>query len=895
MYIYIYIYSNTCCQSIWYTTSITFELFCSSNLPKNLNCCVCVCVRVHISYQNMKIYIHYIGTKAECQQVAIKLNITDDDNLKNSQEIISHFVKLYNKKQKKKKLNGRLNENEIKLKFNKTSKKFINDSIAIDVESGADIYAVDVMNNNNNNNNNTTKKKKKNTNNNNNNNNKTTTTTEKVNNNTTSIPPAPSTSKKNITRHSPATQETIKQLTIKAVDAFHKKALRAARISFETILQLDSNNLNARVGIAEIYLKNKKYSKMISILMPTPYSLSNPAPWSSNSKVLEYMGDAYYYMKQYKESLKAYDSSLHSILKEKNNGSSSPPPQITKEQKVHSILTLKVKMANVLYDAGEQDAGINIVQNIFKETEEFIPSLILYAKAAWERSQKAAAIQILLKGIVKDSENKLLREHICEMISADGGMKDLMETFVGETGSGLSSALAFLGTILKDHGKILSSSILYEKAIEATPSSASYALNLMHVYEIGGNFRKALSTAERFLKWNMYNGTKGIRSILDEDILLALSKLPHKTEITDDNGDDSSTTQKTKKTDESKKYPINTLKFNVNPNEFEIKWQSGDHSHAIISEPDDHTLPIFTPAMLKLASPEKKLTNEELDHIALYFTIVKILFCIGEIQVIPRLVYLIEIVRKHFSLHKTTVRNEHAYYCCIAQLLVTLISNDNKQATGKLDDETKNETTPSITNEKPIYICGDSHTLPLAWRKVKLQNQDCRLIPALATGVKAYHLRPESKFYPKVNFKNVTNKIPLESTVVFVFCEIDCREGILLAVEKDRYKDVDAGIRHVVEIYMKALEDLIAAKKFKAFIHPVIPVLNETRLMVIKFNKVLKEYVLKRNKNVMVWIGDFFDDLLDNNGMLKKEYELDGTHLSPNYIPLLINELERNM
>ena len=35
--------------------------------------------------------------------------------------------------------------------------------------------------------------------------------------------------------------------------------------------------------------------------------------------------------------------------------------------------------------------------------------------------------------------------------------------------------------------------------------------------------------------------------------------------------------------------------------------------------------------------------------------------------------------------------------------------------------------------------------------------------------------------------------------------------------------------------------------------------------MVIKFNKILKEYVLKRNKNVMVWIGDFFDDLLDNN------------------------------
>ena len=101
------------------------------------------------------------------------------------------------------------------------------------------------------------------------------------------------------------------------------------------------------------------------------------------------------------------------------------------------------KLANVLYDAGEQEAAINIVQNIFKETEEFIPSLILYAKAANDRSQRAAAIQILLKGIVKDSENKVLRQNIADMVGADGGMKDLMETFVGETGNGCQAHWPF--------------------------------------------------------------------------------------------------------------------------------------------------------------------------------------------------------------------------------------------------------------------------------------------------------------------------------------------------------------------------------------------------------------------------------------------------------------------
>ena len=61
--------------------------------------------------------------------------------------------------------------------------------------------------------------------------------------------------------------------------------------------------------------------------------------------------------------------------------------------------------------------------------------------------------------------------------------------------------------------------------------------------------------------------------------------------------------------------------------------------------------------------------------------------------------------------------------------------------------------------------------------------------------------------------------------------------------------------------------------------------------MVVKFNKVLKKYVLQRRES-MIWVGDFFGGLLED-GKLKKAYELDGTHLSPNYIPLLVNELDR--
>ena len=423
----------------------------------------------------------------------------------------------------------------------------------------------------------------------------------------------------------PAAAETIKQLLINAGKDMKKKALRSARVSFETILQLDSQNLHARLGLAEIYLRNRKYSKIVSTLLPSPDHSKSPS-WSSNSKVLEYLGDAFYYQKKYKESLKAYDTSLHSILQENVIKSGGRIEATAKADRVNSILSLKVKLANVLYDAGEQEAAINIVQNIFKETEEFIPSLILYAKAANDRSQRAAAIQILLKGIVKDSENKVLRQNIADMVGADGGMKDLMETFVGETGNGLSSALAFLGTILKDHGKILASAILYEKAVEATPDSASYSLNLMHVYEIAGNYRKALSVAIRFLEWNMTKGTKGVRCVSDEDVLQVLRSLKV--------GGDAEARPTA--------YPIDTLNFDVDPDEFKLTWMAGKTPMQLWRNEDSHTLPLMSPATLKLAAPTKKLSNEELDHLAIYFTIVKILFCVGEVQMLPRLVYLIE-------------------------------------------------------------------------------------------------------------------------------------------------------------------------------------------------------------------------------------------------------------
>ena len=49
----------------------------------------------------------------------------------------------------------------------------------------------------------------------------------------------------------------------------------------------------------------------------------------------------------------------------------------------------------------------------------------------------------------------------------------------------------------------------------------------------------------------------------------------------------------------------------------------------------------------------------------------------------------------------------------------------------------------------PRFLPGDSHCLPLAWRTVRVLRSTHVLLPLLVTGLKAWHLRPQSCFHTK--------------------------------------------------------------------------------------------------------------------------------------------------
>lgn len=91
---------------------------------------------------------------------------------------------------------------------------------------------------------------------------------------------------------------------------------------------------------------------------------------------------------------------------------------------------------------------------------------------------------------------------------------------------------------------------------------------------------------------------------------------------------------------------------------------------------------------------------------------------------------------------------------------------------------------------------GDSHCFAAAWRGAEPgPGRAGWFAPLLVTGCKAWHLRPEETFYTKSNFFAAVGRVPKGAKVVVLFGEIDCREGLLISVQKGRYRDLQEGAR----------------------------------------------------------------------------------------------------
>lgn len=295
------------------------------------------------------------------------------------------------------------------------------------------------------------------------------------------------------------------------------------------------------------------------------------------------------------------------------------------------------------------------------------------------------------------------------------------------------------------------------------------------------------------------------------------------------------------------------------------------HGDVYLNVPDGNIL-CSSVSMETTSGPYLEDTNYLL---AILFTLVKILFIKGAVAFIRPITNLIDPLTNGHELHKTNIRNEAAYFSCISQL---------QGITPEV-----NHLVPSQPN---LYFIGDSHCVPPAWQSIQIKGEDRIVHPILSTGTKIWHLREESKFYPKYNFNSAISKIPDGATTIFCFGEIDCREALLLCVEKAKYDSLEEGIDRVIEIYVTLLTRLQNLHHWEVFVHPVLPVLDLTRSLVMQFNQRLKDRLMSQDS--LRWL-DFVDNLLTKESgelKLKKQFEFDGTHVHPCYLKLLEGSLQ---
>ena len=311
---------------------------------------------------------------------------------------------------------------------------------------------------------------------------------------------------------------------------------------------------------------------------------------------------------------------------------------------------------------------------------------------------------------------------------------------------------------------------MLEIALKHKPMNASYALNLLHVIELQGDgryYREALKVAEDFLLINKEFLKVGKKGFTAKQLWQAVQ------DAASEEGD------------------VEGAVVGWLAEEAEVQGEAGviepstqggcvvtcalrrDLSSAAATGPAYLLSPLDTAAadMFPAEADKEEYDPDSLDLLAISFALVKLLYLQGKLHKLAAVYRIVEPTRRRSltPIHGTTIRNEHAYYQCIAQTLAYRLSCATvDEATGadtapllplsavpellraqieasaaskQAETAMKFPVSPILRNpraaccdiyshvdykeaaKRPLYVVGDSHSVPLAWNVIRVVNK----------------------------------------------------------------------------------------------------------------------------------------------------------------------------
>lgn len=474
-------------------------------------------------------------------------------------------------------------------------------------------------------------------------------------------------------------------------------------------------------------------------------------------------------------------------------GAAKTTSRVCVDQDKHAIQEIDIR-------AGEAEAlyGLNrhieaadklnaVMANPQLKADDHLPTLHVYAKICLAYAKWPDCVRCLLRAIAANHNDKTSKKLLADVLQVPQAFDEMMNQI--PKGPQAPAVYAFLGVIARDESAFAVGIRLLSMALAEQPTNASHVLALMHIHENDNDFSSALEVMRRFLCHNSktrvtYESSEsGIRSGFSCGDLASVIEMA-----------------------------LNSALGRIASPDV-IQWiPEGDHPDVssgsnngyadVLSADGSEGTRNFEPQAGGAAAD----MHFALDILAISFTAVKILYYRGQLAFLPQIIRIVEPTRKDYqkvlatSLHETAIRNEHAYYLCIVQACAVHCERQRKIDLATKDLTTEEpllverwwrnrpeNLTPPAGAHDVIYICGDSHCMPPAWSTIRSHAHSASgetifrkftLVPKLITGLKHWHLRSESRFYPKTTFWKTMSAIPNGSKVSYFHNLDKCSEHL---------------------------------------------------------------------------------------------------------------------
>jgi tetratricopeptide (TPR) repeat protein len=645
--------------------------------------------------------------------------------------------------------------------------------------------------------------------------------------------------------HDAAESVTMEELSALVVQSRTKQCQRKAiDLCLAAAPRLQSTLGGAAVSplymlLADLYVDAKKRPLAVDalrkVLSLSSSSLTSSARCKLNKKIAMLLFDE----KRYEEARDVFSSCI-----EENT--------ISKDE----IVDLRIRLGGCHFMLGDEDKGIAMVQGTLagdlKNNQGVYWMAMFYVKRGLVKDAVSWAVQLVVRAHSDTSfgpQAKHLLVHVFRAFGSDQCLKEIndMIQVPKEPNADLASVVGYLALVARDHSIMDLAISLYRRALEIC-STPLMALNYIHTLENDGRIYEALTETKKYLEGL---GALSVGNVSARQVARLLGPLD----------------------DEVTVFPVPArvaLERLRRPRSF-VRVHADEtvtaHSDATAAQ----ALPLgsLPPKNDASTAPSPYDSQKmQLEILGIFFAAVKNCFLLGLLHLIPDLLVLINPLHKGHALHKTIMRNEAAYFASIALLMQ------------HLDPDT---TSQYDRDAEALYVVGDSHTLSPSWHSITLRGKPYLLVCGVVTGLKIWHLRESSDFYPKHLYHRITSAIPAASRVMLILGEIDCREGIFQTVEKGVYSSISEACAVLGNIYTSAVKSVVQRRQLPDIIvHSPPPSLDVTRPLVLQLTGELeRQFRALRDPSIVFTVVP----VLSADGMhLLPQYALDQTHLSPLYV-----------